>query len=114
MLHISTNPKPEDSHGYKEELNDKYSVITAISRKFPNGTEFLEYLLAKEVTPLNQNDYCGLPEADWVRLEGRADELLKAMLLRENSKNKAAKKDCCLAFAQGNHSAYPKICKQMV
>ena len=36
------------------------------------------------------------------------------MLLLANSKNEAVKKDLCLAFAQGNNSAYPESCEQMV
>ena len=30
-----------------------------------------------------------------------------------NSKNKATKKDLCLAYAQGNHSAYPTNMEKM-
>ena len=31
-----TNPRPEDPHGYKEELKVKHSATTPIVRKFPN------------------------------------------------------------------------------
>ena len=59
-LYNFTNPRPEDPYGYKKELNVKYSARTAIAVKFPNATGFLEYLLAKEETPLSWNHYCGL------------------------------------------------------
>ena len=42
-----TNPRPDDLNGYTEELKIKYSAMKAIAREFPNGTEFLEYLLTK-------------------------------------------------------------------
>ena len=41
LLHNFTNPRPEGSHGYKEELKIKYSDIISTARKFPNGTGFL-------------------------------------------------------------------------
>ena len=44
---------------------------------------------------------------DQVVWEEKVDKLGKAILLLMNSKNKAAEKDLCIAYAQGNHSAYP-------
>ena len=88
-----------------------YSATTVIAGKFPNGTRFLEYLVAKEAVPLSWDNYCGLSDVDQVIWKGRVDELSKAMLLLANSKNEADKKDLCHAFAQGNHSAYPQNCE---
>ena len=106
-----TNPRPDDPHEYKEELKIKYSVMTIIAGKFPNGTGLLKYLLAKEIIPLNCIDYFGLSKADWVTWKGRIDELWEAMLILANSKNEVAKKDLPLTFAQGNHTSYPQKCE---
>ena len=99
-LHNFINSRPENSNGYTEKLKVKYSATTAIAGKFPNGTGFLEYLLAKEAVPLSWNNYCALMEADCVIWEGKADELSKGVLLLENSKNEVVKKNLCLAFAR--------------
>ena len=44
-LHNCTNPKPDNPHGFKEELKVKYETILAIVRKFPNGTALMEQSL---------------------------------------------------------------------
>ena len=46
--------------------------------------------------------------------EEKSDAQTKAMLFLMNLKNKIAKKDLRLAFAQGNHSAYPDTIESMV
>ena len=38
LLHIFTNPRPEDHHGYKKEFKVKNSAMTEIAGKFPSGT----------------------------------------------------------------------------
>ena len=54
-LHNFTNSTQEVPHGYKEEVKVKYDTRMAIVRNFPNGTRFLEMLLAKEKILLNSN-----------------------------------------------------------
>ena len=41
-----TNNKPNDPHGFKEEVKIKYKATKAIARKFPNGTAALMDLLS--------------------------------------------------------------------
>lgn len=88
VLFCFVNHRLDDSQGYKEELKVKYSVTMTISGKFPNWTGFLEYLLAKEVAPLNWVDYCALSEANWIIWEGKADGLSKSVFLLVNLKMK--------------------------
>ena len=41
-----TNNKPNDPHGFKEQVKIKYEATKAIARKFPNGTAALMELLS--------------------------------------------------------------------
>ena len=50
--------------------------------------------------------YCALPEADQLMWEQRANALNQSMLYLMNLKNKNTKKDLCLAYSQGNNTAY--------
>ena len=106
-LHNFSNSYPNDPHACKEELKIKFISVSAITRRFPGGTGMLEDLLKVE-TPLQDWDYyCGLTAPAQLVWEEKAEALNKAMPLLLNSKNDNAKKDLCLAYSQGNKTAYP-------
>ena len=63
-------------------------------------------LLSKAPVLLDWAGYCALPEEDQLVWELRADALNQAMIYLMNLKNKNAKKDLCLAYSQGNNTAY--------
>ena len=63
-------------------------------------------LLAMEAVPLDWVLYCALTPDKQLVLEERGDELNKAILYLMNLKKKHAKKDLCLAYFQGNMTAY--------
>ena len=64
LLNTYTNNEPQDSHGYKEQINIKYKATKAIVGKFPNRTAALMKLLSKAPVPLDWAGYCALPEAN--------------------------------------------------
>ena len=45
------NAKPNDPHGFKEELKIKYDALLAFVGKFPNGTGPMLELLKAETVP---------------------------------------------------------------
>ena len=47
-----SNAKPNDPHGFKEELKIKYDAVLAVVRKSPNGTGPILALLAAETPAL--------------------------------------------------------------
>ena len=47
-LKIFSNAKPNDPHGFKEELKIKYDAVLAVVGKFPNGTGPMMELLKAE------------------------------------------------------------------
>ena len=103
-----SNNKPNDPHGFKEQVKIKYKATKAIAGKFPNGTAALMELLSNaQPAALDWAGYCALPEADQLVWEQRADALNQSMLYLMNSKNENAKKDLRLAYSQGNNTAYP-------
>ena len=63
--------------------------------------------------PLDWAGYCALPEANQLVWELRADALNQSMLYLMNLKNENAKKDLCLAYSQGNNTAYPPDIESM-
>ena len=106
-LNNFSNAKPNDPHGFKEELKIKYDTVLAVVGKFLNGTGPMLELLKAEATPLDWDDYCAMDVADQETWEEKGDASTKAMLLLMNSKNDAAKKDLRLLYLQGNKTAYP-------
>ena len=48
-LNNFSNAKPNDPHGFKEELKIKYNAVLAVVRKFLNSTGPMLELLAAEV-----------------------------------------------------------------
>ena len=112
-LNNFTNAKPNDPHGFKEELKIKYDAILAVVGKFPNGTGPMLELLKVEAVPLDWDDYCVMATLDQELWEAKGDASTNAMLLLMNSKNDAAKKDLCLLYSQGNKKAYPETAKLM-
>ena len=58
-----TNAKPNDPHGFKEELKIKYEAVLAVVGKFTNMTGPMLALLAAEAIPLNWDDYCRMSTA---------------------------------------------------
>ena len=80
-----SNAKPNDPHGFKEELKIKFDAELAVIRKFPNSTGPMLELLKVEVPPLDWADYCALPVAEQLTWEEKSDASTKAMLLLINS-----------------------------
>ena len=107
LLNIYTNNNPNDPHGFKEQVKIKFEATKAIVRRFPNGTAALTHLLSKAETPLDWDAYCALPEEGQLVWETRAEALNQSMIYLMASKNKIVKKDLCLAYSQGNYTAYP-------
>ena len=58
------NAKPNDPHGFKEELKIKYDAVLAVVGKFPNGTGPMLELLKVEAAPMDWDDYCLMDVAD--------------------------------------------------
>ena len=54
-----------------------------------------------------------MPPADQLVWEERGNKLNKAILYLMNLKNEHAKKDLCLAYSQGNLTAYPPTIEGM-
>ena len=88
-------------HGYKEKLKVKYDATMVIAGKFLNRIGLLETSLAKEMTPLDSNDYCKMRTAQLLIWEDKAANLAKTILLLVNLKNEATHDDLCLAYVQG-------------
>ena len=95
-----SNTKPNDPHGFKEELKIRYNAILVVVVKFPNGTGAMMELLKAEPTPLTWADNCAMSVVDQAIREERGDTSTKAMLLLFNSKNDNTKKDLRLAYLQ--------------
>ena len=112
-LNNFSNAKPNDPHGFKEELKIKYDAVLAVVDKFPNGTGAMMELLDAETPAKTWSDYCAMPVADQLSWEEKGDASTKAMLLLLNSKNDNAKKDLRLSYSQGNKKAYPKSAEAM-
>ena len=55
-LNNFSNAKPNDPHGFKEELRIKYNAIFAVLGKFPNGTGTILELLSAEIPALDWDD----------------------------------------------------------
>ena len=66
-------------------------------------------LLGAVVPVIDWAGYCPLTPAKQLVWEERGNELNKAILYLINSKNEHAKKDLCLAYSQGNLTAYLTI-----
>ena len=65
LLNSYTNNKPQDPHGFKEQVKIKYDNTKATAGKFPNGTVALTEILSNTLTaPLNWAGYCALLEAN--------------------------------------------------
>ena len=109
-----TNNKPNDPHGFKEQVKIKYKATKATAGKFPHGIAALMELLSRaQPAALDWAGYCALTPDQQLVWEQRADELNQLMLFLMNSKNKIAKKDLRLAYSQGNNTAYPPNIKSM-
>ena len=112
-LNNFSNAKPNDPHGFKEELKIKYDAVLAVVDKFPNGTGAMMELLDAETPAKTWSDYCQMSVTDQLSWEEKGDASTKAMLLLLNSKNDNAKKDLRLSYSQGNKKAYPKSAEAM-
>ena len=60
QLNNNSNNKPNDPHGFKEEVKIKYNAVKEITRKFPNGTAAMMTLFAAVAPPLDRVAYYGL------------------------------------------------------
>ena len=94
-----SNAKPNDPHGFKEELKIKFDAVLAVVGKFLNGTGPMLELLKAEAKPLYWDDYCLMSAADQLSWEEKGDASTKAMLLLMNSKNDNTKKDLRLSYS---------------
>ena len=70
-------------------------------------------LLETEVPALTWIDYCWMLPAYQLVWEERGNGLNKALFYLMNSKNKNAKRDLCLAYSEGNITAYSPTIKGM-
>ena len=70
-------------------------------------------LLQGEPTSLTRVNYYVMTVAYQAIWEERDDAVTKVMFLLLSSKNNNAKKDLCLAYSQGNKTAYPLTAKAM-
>ena len=103
-----TNNEPYNSPGFKEQVKIKFEATTATAGRLPNGTAALMGLLSKaQPTALDWATYCALPADKQLVWEQKANELNQSMFFLMNPKNKTAKMDLCLAYSQGNNTAYP-------
>ena len=92
-LNNFTNVRPNNPHGFKEDLKIKYNAVLAVVGKFSNGTGPMLELLKAASPSLDWAAYCGMPVADHLAWEEKGDGSTKAMLLLMNSKNDNSKKD---------------------
>ena len=102
-LNNFSNAKPNNPHGFKEELKIKYDDVLAVVEKFLNGTGPMLELLKAEAPPLDWDDSCTLLVAEQLVWEVRGDASTKAMLLLMNTKNDNAKNDLRLSYPQGKN-----------
>ena len=80
-----TNNKPNDPHGFKEQVKIKYEATKAIAGKFPNGTAALMELLSRtQPAALDWAGYCALPADEKLVWEQRAAALNQSMLYLMN------------------------------
>ena len=98
-LNNFSNAKPNDPHGFKEELKIKHDAVLAIVGKFLNGSGPMHELFAAEVPVLNWVSYCAITVANQEIWEAKEDAFTKVMLLLMNSRNDAAKKDQRLSYS---------------
>ena len=85
-----SNTKPNDPHGFKEELKIRYNAVLAVVGKFLNRTGAMMELLKAEPKPLTWANYCAMSVADQAMWEERGDASTKAMLLLLKYKNNNA------------------------
>ena len=83
-LNNFSNAKPNDPHGFKEDLKIKNNAVLAIIGKLPNGIGPMLELLKPEAPTLNWDDYCALMATERLVWEERGDASTKAMLLLMN------------------------------
>ena len=108
-----SNSKPNNPHSFKEEIKISDNAVLAVVEKFLNGTGAMMELLKAEPTPLPCANYYAMPVSDQAMWEERGDAVTQVMLFLLSSKNNNAKKGLCLAYSQGNKSAYPLTAKVM-
>ena len=112
LMNNYSNNKPHDPHGFKEEVKIKYYAVKVVAGRFPNGTAvMMELLGAAAAPPIDGAGYYGLTPYKQPIWEEKGDDLNKAMLFLMNLKNDNTKKDLCLAYSQGNMTAYPSTIK---
>ena len=70
-------------------------------------------LLAAEKVPLDWAGYCVLTLDKQLVWEEKGDKLTIEMFYLMNSNNEKGKKNLCLAYSQGNMTAYPPNIKAM-
>ena len=63
-LNNFSNVKPNDPHGFKEELKINYNAVLAVVGEFPNSSGPMLQLLAVEVPVLDWAAYCGMTVAN--------------------------------------------------
>ena len=69
--------KPNDPHGFKEELKIKYNAVLAVVGKFPNRTDPMIELLKTETPILDWNNYYGMNVTDQAIWEEMGMPLLR-------------------------------------
>ena len=95
-----SNKKPNDPHGFKEEIQIKFDAVLAVAEKFQNRTGSMMELLRAERQTVDWAGFCAMPVAEQIIWEEKSDAITKAMLLLMNLKNDNAKKNLRLAYSQ--------------
>ena len=106
-----TIPKPTDPFYYVDELKTKFAATKALTGSFPNGTIFMETLLAED--GLSITDWYAMNNANKLIWEARGDKLNMAILFLCGCKSEQMKKDLRVSFAQGNTTCYPRGIEEM-
>ena len=89
-LNNFSNAKPNDPHGFKEELVIKYDAVLAVFGKSSKGTGPMMELLKAKTASLGCTNYCAMNVTEQAIWEESDDTSTKAMLLLLNSKDDIA------------------------
>ena len=78
-LNNFSNNKPNDHHGFIENIKIKFNAVLAVVGKFSNGASLMMELLKAERPALDWAAYCAMPNQ--IVQEEKGDAVTKAILL---------------------------------
>ena len=110
-LNNFTIPKITDPFNYVEDLKTKFYASKALTGRFPNGTIYMETMLAQDNKTIE--DWYKMDDTSKTAWETKGDKLNLAMLFLCGSKNDDMKKDLRVSFAQGHNTCYPTNIEEM-